>query len=225
MENTFEMEQATIGTAIAERIALTIQEDGIKRTMRRAVKFVAAVIACVAVAAPQYALGYLTSLVDWHDAAILKVVIVLAAFCYYRQALRFIRWARGRLNRRDPDGDQETYHGIPIEQMADYLIERRGFQREHAIRHFGISRKRQFKMADELEKNGILVRGGCNGRKLHESITRDQLVRQLRDGFPLVWNEQSSEWTDPNAVHVDVSEDEPAIAVAPGFFTRAVSAV
>ncbi len=183
----------TIGMAVAGRIAGSIERDGVARTAGRLSKALVLFGFCAAVVAPQLAMGYAAATIAWKGAALIKIGIVIGAFMHYKNMLKLWSWIKRRAH-RDPEGNQHTYHGIPIEQMTDYLIEHAGFPREDAIKHFGISRKRQFKMADELEKHHILERGESNGRVLNAKLTREQLVRQLRDGFPLAWSESLLEW-------------------------------
>ncbi len=196
MENTFTAPTDTIGSAVIGRIAYTIREDGLKKTGSRLAKaaFLGAFI--ITLIAPQLTLGYLYSLGTWKSYAIAKVIICTLSFYHFHRVKKLWHWMRQKKNRKDPDGNQHTYYGIPIEQMADYLIENQSFQREHSINHFGISRKRQFTIADELEKNGVLIRGESNSRALQPVLTREQLVRQLRDDFPLVWSTDIREWVD-----------------------------
>lgn len=261
MENTYETAPATtIGGAIAERMADTIREDGVGKTANRMFRALVLIGFCIAAAAPQFMWGYVVATATWKGAALTKIICIVGAFCYYRHMIRLWNWIRARRNRKDPDGNQHTYHGIPIEQMADYLIEQKGFPREQAIVHFGISRKRQFKIADELEKHHVLERGECHARVLNGKITREQLVRQLRDKFPLAWSDSLQEWGERKGsfetwilqkdaaerrdqeqaerlerkvgrlqrkreeLQDDIQTIEQATR-APGFFTRAVSAV
>src|SRR2546423_15708746 len=65
------------------------------------------------------------------------------------------------------------------------------------MKHFGISQDKHALIAKELERHSILVRGENNARVLNE-ITREELVRQLRDKFPLVWSEPSHAWAERN---------------------------
>lgn len=201
MENTYEEDApATIGEAIAERIALTIQEDGIRKTAGRTGRFAAAVLIICGVIAPQLTMGYVYALLSWKSAAILKIVICIAAFSYYRYAPRAFAWIATKLKSMRPKKTDDLYHGIPVGELADYLLEQGAFPRENAIVRFAISRKRQFKIADELERNGILERGNANARVLRPDLSREQLVTFLRDGISV----------------------EPMIQRAAGFFTRAV---
>lgn len=186
----------TIGRAINASIAISIARDPSKAARRM---FRALVLAglCTFVCAPSFALGIFFAGAQWHGAALTKIAILTFAFIHYRAAFRLWRWARATVRRRgDPTGNQNTYHGMPVDELVTWLIEKKNFLREDVIRHFAISRKRQFKIAAELEKHGMLVRGESNSRILHPKISREQMVRQLREGFPLAWSEEQQEWCD-----------------------------
>lgn len=68
-------------------------------------------------------------------------------------------------------------------------------KRDEAIKTFALSQGQYQKIAEELEKFGLLTRGENNARVMRE-ISMENLVRQLREDFPLVWSEEHQVWAD-----------------------------
>ncbi len=147
-------------------------------------------VVCMA-AAPSYLLGIATAVIGN------KWLTVGCAALAYLYGMAIVRGIRRLMQRRErtAEGNQHTYYGLPIDELATYIIEQKGFQREHAVQHLGISRKKQARIAKELEAAKILERGENNGRILR-TISREELVRQLRDKFPLAWNETQQTWCE-----------------------------
>ena len=152
-------------------------------------------VVCFA-AAPSYLLGIATAVIanKW-------LTVICAALAYlYGIAIVRVGMRMVGVKQRNSNGNQNTYNGLPIDELATYIIEQKGFQREHAVAHFCISRKKQAHIAKELEAAEILRRGENNGRILHEKISREELVRQLRDKFPLKWNETQQVWQERGGI-------------------------
>lgn len=139
--------------------------------------------------APQFTIGVLYGALQWRQYGLLKFAAVVIAVTY---AATCIRWLR-RTRIRRTGGSQNLYHGIPIDAMATYLLERQSFKRDDAMRHFGISQHKHQTISEELDKHQIVIRGENNSRVLN-AITREQLVRQLRDKFPLQFH--NGEWCE-----------------------------
>lgn len=163
------------------------------RALRRAVLSLLTTLGIILlIIAPQLLLGLCYSAMSWHHYGIVKVLIVLAAVGHWKTMWKL--WKRVS-NRRS--GNQHTYHGLPIDDLASYLCEHRSFKVEHAMKHFGISQDKHAAIAGELQKHAVLIRGENNARVLN-TITRDELVRQLREKFPLVWSEDRNVWAERN---------------------------
>lgn len=156
--------------------------------LRKAVwRIGALVLVGLIVAVPQFTLGLLTSAAKWNG---YRIPIFLAAtllLIHWRPILR-------RLRRRRT-GNQNTYHGLPVDELVSYLHEQNSFKRDHAMNVLGITQPKYQKIAEELSQHKILVRGENNARVLN-SIKRENLVRQFRDGFPLVFDDQRKEWVE-----------------------------
>lgn len=81
-----------------------------------------------------------------------------------------------------------------MDELASYLLQSGSFTTD-AMQRLALPQRKWAKIADELEGHGILKRGENNARVLAE-ITREELVRQLRDGFPLVHDPVSKTWVE-----------------------------
>lgn len=142
------------------------------------------------IAAPQFTLGFLTAAATWNGyrLPIFSVVLLLTL-----NAKRIWLAARRRAT-RPIHGNQHTFHGIPVAEFASFLKKNEGFKLADAEK-LALSRNQYDAIAEDLDKHGITVRGEKNSRVLRP-ITLEQLVTQLRDKFPLLWDEVHEEWTD-----------------------------
>lgn len=147
-----------------------------------------ATLACV-IFAPSFVLGYLTAILQWNNYRIPIFFIALALMLNWKRGLRLLRRVRA------PRGNQHAYNGLPVPELADFLLTQGAFKRDTAIPHFGLSQGQYAKIAAELEEKGVLTRGEANARVLRP-IGRAMLVRQLQDGFPLVWDPERSIWAE-----------------------------
>lgn len=82
-------------------------------------------------------------------------------------------------------GNDKSFYGVSIDEFATFLIERGAFKYKDVKRRFGFSQEKYTKIGKQLEGYKILVRGDNNARVLNK-ISREDLVIQLRDGFPLI---------------------------------------
>ncbi len=107
---------------------------------------------------------------------------------------RLYQLAKRMSTKKEKTGNQHTYEGIPLDTFASYLCEQGAFT-TNAIKDLGLSQRKWAKIADQLEHSGILKRGENNSRVLSD-IDRPTLVRQLRDGFPLVFDPVGKTWCE-----------------------------
>ncbi|MDB5344220.1 MAG: hypothetical protein JWP89_2597 [Schlesneria sp.] len=139
---------------------------------------------------PQFTLGILTSAAQWNGYRIPLFLGLLAFTLNIRRLVRLIR-------RRKHGANQHTYHGLPVGEFASWLKTNNAFKRDESIRTFGLSQGQWLSIATELEKHSVLMRGENNARVLRQ-ISLENLVRQLRDNFPLVWSEDRQVWAERN---------------------------
>jgi hypothetical protein len=120
---------------------------------------------------------------------------MLAIVVVALNAKRFITFVlQYSAKRRKHTGSAPVFHGVPLDELASYLFENQTFTTK-AISDLGLAQRKWSKIAEELEHNKILVRGENNARVLAD-IDRETLVRQLRDGFPLMYDDVSKTWVE-----------------------------
>lgn len=143
------------------------------------------------VIAPSFTIGALTASAKWNHwrLPIFSCILILTlnAPRLYRLT---VRW----YGKRKTSSNQHTYHGLPLDELLSYLFTKRTFSME-AMQSLGLTQTKWRKIAEELEHNGILTRGESNTRVLAE-ISREELTRQLRDGFPLVFDPVGKQWVE-----------------------------
>jgi len=132
--------------------------------------------------------GMLLAILQWNE---YRIPIAILIFLLIINAKKLRRFKRRR------KGNAHTFHGLPVDELASYLLDH-GFKRDHAMKKLGISKGKYEKVAEILDNAKVLTRDDNNGRILN-NISREDLVRQLRDGFPLVfhrdeWNERDGSW-------------------------------
>ncbi|QDT46205.1 hypothetical protein Pan258_02220 [Symmachiella dynata] len=160
----------------------------LKKLIRRTLGFLA--IASY-YAAPQFTLGFLSGIATWNGYRIPLFIISILIVTHSSTLIRFLR--RPKRN----GANQYVFHGVPVGELASFLKQHESFKHDDAIRKLGLSQGQHTKIAQELEQHGILCRGENNARVLRD-IPMEDLVRQLRDGFPLVWSDERQVWAERN---------------------------
>ena len=157
----------------------------------------------VAVASPSYALGLVTHAATWNGHKLPVFLTLAFVFVYWKTLYRLLRRFRPK-HRTD---NQNTYQGIPVDELATYLFEH-GFKRDHAMKTFRISKGKYEKIADTFDQKDITARDDNNGRIVNPHITREQLVRQLTEDFPLVYYAKRKEWVTRDGSYAGWLRDE-----------------
>ena len=158
---------------------------------RTSLRVVCLALISFGVLAPHPLMAFLSTAVHWHS---YRIPIFLGMVALLLNARRWFRLVKRRIVHR---GNQHTYHGIPVGEFATWLMEARNFKRDDAMRQWAFSQGNYAKIAAELEEHDILTRGENNARVLRD-MTMENLVRQLRDGFPLVWSDDRQVWAERN---------------------------
>lgn len=177
----------TLRRVLWNKILSGIQEASWHRIAKQLLRTTVGVLLLIAVASPQFFVGAVFGLAKAHGIRIGIYLASLGAFVYWRSAVRYLR--------RPRKGNQHTFHGVPVDELASYLCEHQKFTREHAISTLALSQGKYAKIAADLKKHQVLAHGENNAHVL-AAISREQLVRQLRDKFPLVLDEHSGEWVE-----------------------------
>src|SRR5438067_982282 len=89
-----------------------------KALKRAALSLLTTIAVCLLIVAPQLLLGLASSAVTWHHYGLLKIGVALGSISYWKVAMKL--WRRLSIA---PTGNQHTYHGIPIDDLASYLCE------------------------------------------------------------------------------------------------------
>ena len=177
----------TLRRVLWNKILSGVQDASWHRIAKQLLRMTVGILLLVAVASPQFFLGMLYGAATRFGVRVALYCVILAAFVYWRSAIRMLR--------RPRTSNQHTFHGVPVDELASYLCDRQKFTRDDAIKTLGISQGKYAKITAELKKHGILKHGENNAHVLAE-ITREQLVQQLRDKFPLVLDEHNGEWVE-----------------------------
>jgi len=157
----------------------------------------------IAVASPSYALGVVTHAATWNGYKLPVFVTLAFAFVYWKTLYRMLR----RFQPKQRAGNQHTFEGIPVDELASYLFEH-GFKRDHAMKTFRISKGKYEKIADLFDTKDITARDDNNGRVVNPHITREQLARQLTEDFPLVYYAKRGEWVNRDGTYSAWLRDE-----------------
>lgn len=133
---------------------------------------------------PEPTLDLLISLARWNGSRI--PLFCLTILCLLKAKPMFRWFKRTSIAKRG--ANQHSFHGVPVGELASFLTTNESFKREDAIKALALSQGQYAKIADELEAQGVLTRGENNARVMRP-IGLENLVTQLRDNFPLVWDE------------------------------------
>jgi len=171
-----------------------------KATPRAIVSTLTRLLSLVFIAAivfvPQFLIGILADAATWRGYRIPMFLGLLGLTLYARPVLRWAR--RTRMKRRT--GGRDLWEGLPVADVAHFLIRTGGWKRDEAMHELAIGEPTWKRLGDTLEKHGVLVRGPSNARVLRD-ISLPMLVRQLRDDFPLCWDEMGKTWTDKESAY------------------------
>lgn len=162
--------------------------EAMRKALRRGIMCLAI---CFGVFTPNLSLRTATYLLQWNG---YKIPMCFALVLLTLNVKRIYRWLRKKRPRK---GNQHTFHGVPVGELASFLKSNGSFKRDEAISRLALSQGQWTKIAEDLEKHDVLVRGENNARVLRE-ISLEDLVRQLRDKFPLVWSDERQVWAERN---------------------------
>lgn len=152
------------------------------------VRFSTFFLTVFAIAFPQLALGILYGTLSHYSAPLLRLSIIPIAYATYRLAKIYAK------RRKRSGSNEHSYNGVSVDEFATFLIETGGFKFKDVQKRFGFSQDKYKKIGDQLEGHAVLVRDDNNARVLN-TITREELVMQLRDNFPMVYSEHEKQWT------------------------------
>jgi hypothetical protein len=192
MDRTQIHHHPTITAALARKFAAWVEKSTVGHIVKTLGRFLLLAIMIAAWVAPSFAFGMLSAVaMNTKTAGIIAIVVV------FFRARAFTRWvARARVKRRA--ANQHSWNGVPIFELADYILQNQRFTFE-ARADLHLAQKQWSRMAKELDGRGVLYKSPeANNARVLRPISREQLVRQLRDGFPLVWSEEKRDWIERN---------------------------
>lgn len=152
-------------------------------------------LALLAVLAPSLMLRILWAAYEWNGHRIPLCLGTIALTASAPRCFRFVRAYSARRRKSRANGSAPTYEGIPCDELTTYLFEHQTFGTD-AMNDLALAQRKWRRIADQLETNAVLVRGENNARVLNPAIDRATLTRQLRDGFPLVWDPIGKTWAE-----------------------------
>lgn len=188
-------ETPSVTGAARAKVAVWLYESSWYRISRALLRLGCVIVVVAGFAAPQLLIDAVRASLSFHDALLPKAGTVISILFYGRRWLRLGRRLQARVR---AGGNQHTFHGIPIDELASYLLTQLRFTREHAMDKLSLSQPKHKKIAEVLEQAGVLFRGECNALELR-AVSREQLVTILRalaskKGSPLVFDPERSEW-------------------------------
>jgi len=170
----------TITGAVSERIAGYIRGHKFTDIIKKTAELISGLFIGVALLTPDHVTESLLWCATVRNGAIPKLVVVMSLFFYRRAIARFIsrlfRWAHARDLARQKE---KLIDGIPVSELADYLIRNGNLKREGvngARETFGINMDRFNRLANNLERLHILERGENNMRILAGRWSRQALI-------------------------------------------------
>jgi hypothetical protein len=157
-------------------------------------RLICAVLLYAAVFERTYLLAVLIWSLTWNSH---KIPLFCAGLFLLLNGKRSIRYLTSKVRRSARTGNQHTFHGVPVGALASFLSSTGGFLLNDAKAKLGLSQGQYSKIAQDLDKHGLFVRGPNNSRILRD-ISYEDIVRQLRDKFPLAWSDERGCWYEKN---------------------------
>lgn len=169
-----------------------IEKSSLTSILATCVKCSMLLLLCIGLLAPSFVLGILTASAKWNNYRLPIMLVIVVTVANVPRLFSLVR--RYSAKQKKFTGKAPVFHGVPLDDLASYLFNHRTFTTS-AINDLGLAQRKWSKIAEELEHNGVLVRGENNARVLAE-IDRETLVRQLRDNFPLTFDDNTKTWVE-----------------------------
>jgi hypothetical protein len=177
---TTQNQKQTIGGVIAEKIAGHIRAHKFTDLLKQAVELIAGLFIGAVFAAPGHVLAAFEWMITTHGYVIPKVVGVMMLFFYRKSFVKIYSKAKRHFAKRASASEKEKLiDGIPVSELADYLIRNTNFKREgvNGVREtFGLNMEKFNRLAQNLERRKVLKRGESNMRILDGRWSRQALI-------------------------------------------------
>lgn len=164
--------------------------NDVRRLLKSWLEGLCIMLVAFAYAAPSYAMGVALDALKWNQ---FRVPVAVTLFTLTINSPKIIRYILRKKKRVE---NQHTFHGVPITELADYLLNNKSFT-THARKDLALAQRQFDKIAKALEGHEILVRDKNNGNaRVLNTIDRHLLVRQLKEDFPLVYDRKTKSWLE-----------------------------
>lgn len=178
MENINSTKQ-TFGGAMAEKVVAHIRAHKFGELCKQLVELICGLAVGGIMVAPNVVTGLIQYLVTTNDFALPKFITFFSAFLFRKKIIKLIRRFRRRAEKAAIEEGEALIEGIPVAELADYLIRNTHFRREgnNGVRStFGLNMQKFNKLAAILEKKRIVTRGENNMRVLDGRWSRQALI-------------------------------------------------
>jgi len=187
MDNTQQIQRYTLHGVLLYKFLRWVDKKEMKYIVKTMFRYCMLVVMLAAVPYHTFMLGVASRAIV--DPSTVLVVGILVLFFYGKAIVR-----TGRKKAKSAKGNQNTFHGVPITELATFLFDTGGFKNE-AVQKLGLAQKQWSKMAKALDDAGIVYKSAEHFQaRVLRPITREQLITQLRDNFPLIWSESKQDW-------------------------------
>lgn len=169
----------TLGTILGNKLLNFIAENSAKKIAKKILEFTLGLLIGVIIYRPESTIGILLKAFQYEDYAASK--ILAGVVIIYGRKLPWKIYKKLNLYRKkiNGPGGERLIDGIPVNELADYLIRNRNFRREGAngVREtFGLHMEKFNRLANNLENKKILKRGENNMRVLDGRWSRQALI-------------------------------------------------
>ena len=169
----------TLGTVLGNKFLTFIAENSAKKIAKKILEFVLGLLIGVIIYRPEATIGIISNALVFKYYAVLKILTGIIII-YGRKLPGKIHKKIKFFRKNNQLGDNnKLIDGIPVIELADYLIRNKNFRREGAngVREtFGLHMEKFNRLANNLENKKILKRGDNNMRVLDGRWSRQALI-------------------------------------------------
>lgn len=189
MENTQNIQRYTVANVLLFKFIKWLEKKEMRYIAKKMFQYTLLIIVLASIQYPMFILGTLSRAIIEPKTALAISILVL--FFYGKALVRFGRKAKFTGKAKN---NQNTLHGVPITELATFLLDTGGFKND-AVQKLGLAQKQWAKIAKVLEESGVVYKSKeQNNARVLRPITREELIMQLRDGFPMQWCTTKNEW-------------------------------
>lgn len=171
----------TIRSVISGKLLKFIADNSIGSLLKKTAELILGMVFGAFIFRPAMIIDFIRETLIMQDYAVPKIMAGFLIF-YCRKLLYKIPGKIRRLKKKFENHSIEVskmVDGIPVDELADYLVRNGNFRREgvNGVREtFGLRMDKFNRLAGKLEQNGVLIRGENNLRKLAPKWSRQALI-------------------------------------------------